>query len=160
MARRFDWLDTQFSNVVVASGVQLISTMMEGVGIQESRGMTVTRMIMDMHYGTATVGGAHGTEIISVGICVVSQEVFAAGVGLDPLVAAEDPVRGWLYKAVFMIGQSVNGGIDIKDRIFDIRAQRKLEGGELVLIHNTTAGGGTSFSTVLTGSIRTLVRLP
>ena len=160
MARRFNWLDTQFSNVVVASGAQLISTMMEGISVEDSRGMTVTRIIMDMHYNSATVGGAHGTEVVSVGIAVVSQEAFAAGVVPDPLVAAEEPVRGWLYKAVFMVGQSVGGGLEIQNRNFDIRAQRKMEGGELVLIHNTTAAGGTSFSMVLTGSVRTLMRMP
>jgi len=156
--RQVRWIEKEVNQAIAAAG-QDVKSMMGGLSTDQTRGMTVTRLIGRVGFSSATVAGAWGVNVLDIGIGVVSQEGFAAGVVPDPSVANDEPVRGWLFRTRVVVSQNGAGGQVVHELHFDIRAQRKVETGELVIIMDNSAISGTSFTINAQGWIRTLVRL-
>ena len=159
MARSFRWFD----NVIgfdVASGSQNLRSLMGGITLDAGRRSTIARILFSGSWASQTVVGVWGTEVISWGIGISSQEVFAAGIVPDPETEAEFPETGWLMRDRFLISQSSGDSPVVHNRAYDLRAQRKVGTGELYLVSTQGPIDGTSFASTFHGMCRVLVRLP
>ena len=159
MARRTKWEDTLLS-ISVASGAGSTQSLMGSVTPNESEGETIVRCIGDLWLFSTTVAGAWGAEQVDIGIGVVAQEAFAAGVTSDPNTADEEPRGGWIYRHRCVVGQNGAGAQFILHCPFDIRSARKIDGDELFVRFNMTNAIGTSFAVGVVGLIRALIKLP
>ena len=159
MARRTRWIDTLVAESTTNLG-QDIESLLAGMSTDSTRGLTVTRVIGDLWLSSGTVAGAWGTQQVSIGIGVVSQEAFVANAIPDPNNNADYPVRGWIYRTCCGVAQNGTGTQVLYRCVFDIRSQRKLDSGELLLVINNDAGLGTSFTVQTFGSVRVLALLP
>ena len=81
--RRTRWLDTKIDETTSDVG-QDTASLLAGVNQDDTRGMTVGRIVGKLWMTSTTIGGAHGVASVDVGIGVVAQESFAAGVFPDP----------------------------------------------------------------------------
>jgi len=157
--RATDWIDTLVA-LSVATGAQVNVSLMTGVAPINVRRQTLARSIFDIGMTSASVAGAYGVQKISIGIGVVSQEAFAAGVLPDPEVAGDQPSRGWVYRTVCLVAQNGSGAQVVYGCTGDIRAMRKLDDGEMFFVATSTAVVGTTFTTSLNGIVRQLWFLP
>ena len=159
MARRpTDWIDSDIS-AGVASGAQLLTTLLPGLAPEDFRGATVIRTIIALSFHSVTVAGAWGVQKVDLAIGIAAQEAFAAGVVPDPGVGTEKPSRGWLWRTSRSVGQ--NGvGTPVVDHLFaDIRGSRKIENGEVYFVVDNLALVGTAFSVGVRGIIRLLIKI-
>ena len=159
MARKPAWEDTLVDTNVI-SGSVASPTMMTGLDRDEARGLTITRLIGRLDFSSATVAGAYGHQIIDVALAVLDRDAIAASALPDPNDADDSPATGWLYRNRIRVMQNGVGANTITTLTFDVRSQRKLNGGQLELILVSTASTGTNFTTDVSGIIRTLVLLP
>ena len=159
--RRRAWHDLEFATTI-ANGTQVFSDLLQNLPATEQMGCTITRIITRLSYSPVVTIGADGAQVISVGICIVSEESFNASVLPDPDVNADDPVTGWLLKTqrpvrVMLSPDDVLHGVIHED----LRAQRKMGNrAKLVIITNSTADEATSFDVRVVGIVRTLCLLP
>ncbi len=160
MARRMtDWEDTLI-DTNTASGAQDVVSLTSSLGPTDLRGVTLIRMIVNLWCNSTQVAGAWGTQTAFVGIGIVTQEAFVAGVVPDPNNAIEEPARGWIYRTAWGVAQNGSGCQIIYDKMADIRAARKIENGQLFLALNNVVGEGTAFTLTLKGIVRCLLKLP
>jgi len=163
MPREMRWFDTNISMATLASsgGIQ-VRNLVGGVTIEEGRRATVTRIILTMTSHSVTVAGAWGVSQLAFGIGIVSEDAFVAGGAAipSPIVNAEFPPTGWLLREEVSISQNGVGGQVVFQHRWDIRAQRKLGMGVLILQVINTAITGTAFAVGVHGQARVLCRLP
>ncbi len=161
MARGLTWIDNTVDQVVVNNTVEQIS-MFEGNPPIDIRRSTITRIIIALSVFSTTVGGAWGVQKVSMGMGVVGQSAVLAGTNAlpDPLLTSERPSRGWMWFKHMAVSQNVQGGQVVFEVPADLRSQRKVQDGELVLIIRNTNVQGTLFAVQLVGSVRVLLRLP
>ena len=159
MARRTAWEDTLFDSTVLSGGAAS-PTLMVGLTRDESRGLTITRMIGELSFASNTIAGAFGNQIIDIGIAILDRDAIAASAHPDPNSVEDEPPSGWLYRNRIRVGQNGAGAPTIYVVRFDMRAQRKLNGGQVELILQSTTSTGTAFTVDFSGIIRTLVLLP
>jgi len=159
MARKAQWIDTlALSNIV--DGGQALTSMMGGMGTVDSRGLTTSRIIVDLSL-SAPVAVSDGLQTVSLGIAVVSQEAFNASVVPDPNLGADRPPRGWLWRTqVVVAGAASMSSAQPLRLMADIRGMRKVDDGELILITNNDSNDGTTFTVRLRGILRTIFLLP
>jgi len=159
MPRATDWIDTLVA-LDVANNAQDNVSLMTGVAPVNVRRQTLVRTILELSFHSATVAGVWGTQRLSIGVGITSQEAFAAGVLADPNTAGDQPSRGWIYRNRIVVGQNGVGGPVVHQVSKDIRAMRKLDDGECFLTIANDAGLGTSFTCTVEGIIRQLWLLP
>ncbi len=159
MPRHTRWIDALI-DVSVGSGAQMTQTLFPGIGPDDLRNSTIVRTITELGMFSTTVGGAQGVQAIDIGLGVISQEAISAGIFPDPNATGDFPVRGWLFRKRCLVGQGVGGEPQLFACEFDIRSQRKLDTGQYFAIINNTGLKGTTFTTRVTGMVRTLVLLP
>ena len=159
MPRRTDWVDT-ILNEVPTSGGQASDSLLGGLSEQDTRGLTLIRMILAFSLTSESIAGAYGIQSIDVGVGVVSQEAFAAGIFPDPVTASDKPPRGWIYRTNRAVAQNGAGSPIIQEVLADIRGARMVENGELVIIVNNSNIVGTSFTCRVRGLVRCLFKLP
>ena len=128
----------------------------------EKRGCTVVRIIMDLVVWPIPPGAVSGVDLLSMGVQMVSDDAFAAGAMADPEDDADFPVTGWLYRGVFLVrDETLATGIgDFTVVQKDLRVQRKMDRGTLVLTVHNTGLEGTFFTIRTTGIVRVLYKLP
>ncbi len=160
MARRLAWADRLFSTDIL-TGAQLILDLLSTAPDLDT--ITATRLIgrMLFHPNTLTGTPNRGVATMDVGIGVVSEEAFLAGVVPDPLSEAEAPARGWLYRtrmaAVFSNGNAIENENHLwPELMFDVRAMRKVDKGRLVFIVNNSLAVEAGVTVTVTGIVRTL----
>ena len=135
---------------------------MQNLPATEQTGCTVTRILMDLVACPTSAVAADGLMRVSIGIGEVSEEAFNALVVPDPNVNAEEPVSGWMYKAMKAV-QSIVVPDHVHAGVFkeDLRAQRKLGNrSKLVMVTNNDAIEATAFDVVVVGLVRVLLLLP
>jgi len=159
VARKATWIDTLIA-FSVASGAQQVISLMGGLLPIETRGYTLTRTILELSMVPPTAV-SDGFQAVSLGVQLVSQEGFNAGVVPDPNVGADRPPRGWVYRT----RRAVAGAASMVSHdplliMADIRAKRRVDDGELVLTINNDAIDGTAFSVRLDGIVRCAYLLP
>ena len=162
MAKRSTvWTNTHIDELVVANG-EAIPSLMGDYTTRETQGWTLTRLISYMWVQQGVVGTVVGSMRLDFGVGVVSQDAFTASAVPDPSTPQEEPPRGWVYKdALFVSDHSTDGLITPSSREVraDIRAARKVEGGELVMVINNTVFGGATFTVQVAGLVRCLFLL-
>ena len=157
MPRPTDWIDTHVT-LSINSGAQGLQSLMTGVAPVNMRGMTLIRTIISLGMFSTTVAGAWGLQDINIAIGVASQEAFAAAVVPDPS-AADKPPRGWVWRSYAAVSQNGSGAPVVATLVADIRGARKIENGELYIVADSGAAGGTAFTTDINGLVRTLYKL-
>ena len=158
--RRTSWEDTIFDADAIAEGSAGVNFALDGTLSQaDSQGLTLTRCIGDLTFLSGTTAGANGQQRLSLGIGMASREAFTAGVLPDPESETEEPARGWVYRTVLGVTQSVQAQPMVRLQ-FDIRAQRRLDSGRLWVRVVNLDVGGTGFNILVCGIVRSLFLLP
>ena len=145
MARRTAWED-ELIDFNVSDAGQSSTQLMSTITADESRGTTLTRLIYELAVFSTTVAGAWGTQFLDLGIAVLDEDAFVAGALPDPNVEGAEPPRGWVWRTRCVVAQNGTGTPIILRCVGDLRAQRKMDGGVLVLIANSTGGPPKPFS--------------
>ena len=153
------WIDTVF-DVDVASGTSRTDSLMTGVSSTQTRfdRMTLLRTIVGLDVARAVHDSGEGSEKVSLGIGVTSQEAFAAGIVADPETASDFPVKGWVWRASYRVyGFAADQPAVFNVRIDkDLRGNRKLENGEMYMATTVAALEGSNSSTTIVGIVRQL----
>ena len=161
-ARRRRLWETLGHAATIANGAQTFVDLLQNIPDTEQMGLTVTRLLFDMWFTPDVGTGADGAQMVDVGIGLVSEEAFNAGILPDPNQNADQPVTGWLFKARTVVQVMVSPDAVLGGHMqVDLRAQRKMgQRAKLVLIMNNTAVVSTSFNVRNTGMTRVLCLLP
>jgi len=159
--RRTKWEDTHIATTIAAGATSL------GVAIDgtpsgdDAQGLTLTRMLGELSFMSTTVAGAWGVQVLTMGVGGSSRVAFTADSLPTPNSNVEQPPRGWVWKTSVAVAQNGAGAPVVMERVhFDIRAQRKLDGGRLWIVFVNVNLQGTSASVLVSGLIRVLFLLP
>ena len=153
------WIDTVVQSTIAVGGSTVLS-LMTGVSSTQSRfdQMTLLRTIIGLDIGRQVYDSGEGSEIVSLGIGIASQEAFAAQVLADPFTSTDFPTRGWIWRGVYRVfGFAADQPAVFTRRIdLDLRSQRKLENGEAYInMQMSSLEGAPSISQVV-GLVRQL----
>ena len=155
MVRRSStWVDT-ILNFSVANGAEGFQNLMFGLTVDDARGWTLVRTIVDMGLSASTVAGAFGVTQCQMGIGLATEPAIAAGVGSlpDPDLPGEHPGRDWIwvgYEGVFQNGVGVD---PVRMVHLDLKSRRKIDQEQLVLIIAANSIIGTTFSVAVRGRV-------
>ena len=120
--------------------------------------MTLMRTIIGIDIAHLVHDSGEGSQDVTLGIGVTSQEAFAAGILPDPNQETEHPTRGWVWRyRCRTYGFAADQAAVYNHRVDkDVRSRRKLENGECYInIFNTADQGSTGTINVI-GLIRQL----
>ena len=153
------WVDSTLSIQVASSG-QDSRSLITGFSAADTRlaQMTLLRTIIGVDIAYTVHDSGEGSQKVSLGIGITSQEAFAAGTLPDPVLATDYPTRPWIWRAEYRVfGFAADQPTIFTRRLdLDIRAMRKLENGEVfIVVDNFPIEGVTASITVL-GLIRQL----
>ena len=160
--RRGTSWDDQLFNFDIASGGRVEFLLMENVSDTESRGLTLARLILGYSLVPSVPGVASGSQKMSTGIFLASDDAFSSGGVPEANQQADYPVSGWLYRDQFIIvDETLATGFPVVIRIDkDLSVQRKLDRASLVVGMMNDPIEGTPFNVRAIGLIRSLYRLP
>ena len=156
MARPGFWIDTLVHITALQNTQTSISLMTNVSATQSRRGWTCVRTIIGLDIARTVHDSGEGSELVSFGIAVASQEAFAASALSDSEIATDHPTRGWLFRAQYRIyGFAADQPAVYNMRVDkDIRAKRKLDNGEMFLTAMSLAQDGTFGASEITGIVR------
>ena len=159
--RQTSW-DDQLFNFDTASGSRVDFLLVQNVSDTESRGLTLARMILGFTFLPSVPGVASGSQAISIGVALASDDAFAAGALPEPQVESDFPVGGWLYRSQYIVvDETLATGFPLPVRIdVDLSVQRKLDRASLYCTMINDPIEGTAFNVRMIGLIRSLYRLP
>jgi len=158
MARRTVWHDTLFADTV-ATGAALNRSLMLLVSQNEARGLTLVRTILDIQL-TPSIPLNDGMQMMDIGIGLASRDSFSAGDLPDPGAAADEPIRGWIFRTRCAVMRDATQQVPVTHCVGDFRAMRKIDAGELYAKFDNTTLAGTAFTVFIVGLIRCLFLLP
>ncbi len=162
MARPAAWADTMLS-MALGDGVSESANMLTTLSPSDTK--TVVRLVGRLTALPQTPDAqVDGVMSVRMGIGVAAAEAFgiAASAGLpQPDIAADVPIRGWLYRQHMLVGKEHAGGVTNEwahvDMVqFDLRAARKVDRGVLYFIAEANVIDGTAFGVRLIGLLRAL----
>ena len=136
--------------------------LLKAVSDPEKRGCTLVRTIIKLAFRETPPGVASGSQIIDVGIGLVSVDARVAGALPDPAAAGDFPVTGWIYRSRVLVPAEALGTGYVQPVIIqeDLRSQRKLDRADPVLIVDSTTDEGAELTVRIVGIIRMLYKLP
>jgi len=153
------WIDT-IINQAVAEGATTPLSLMTGVSSLDTRmsQMTLLRTIVGIDIAYTVHDSGEGSQVVSLGLGIASQEAFAASILADPQTATDFPARGWIWRARYRVyGFAADQAAVFNRRIdLDLRAKRKLENGESFINMANNAQEGVASAVSITGVIRQL----
>ena len=160
--RKTQWQDTLIS-VTLVEAAQAGITLLGDLASVDTQGMTLTRLLirLTVQQVVSTVGTANETSLYDMGIGVIEQDAFAAAVFPDPVSQDDSTPRGWVYRVRLALTDVA--AVPSWDPQFiqeDLKGQRTIGNGELVLIHNNNASIGDGFTMHINGIVRCLFLLP
>ena len=159
MARRQSlWIDILIEFTVL-DGSQASLGMVLTPG-SESEGFTVVRTILNISYFPSTLAVANGAQGVDIGLGIASKESIASAVLPDPLSADEKPIGDWMHRDRVVVMDDATDPHEPVRRQADIRASRKLAGGEMFLIAQSRVIAAVGFTVELYGICRALVLRP
>ena len=146
--------------MIVAPATDNISLLADVIS-NELVGWTLTRQLVHLWFANDAVEGFHFKTSIDLGVQLVTQEAFSAGVVPDPSVEADRPVLDWVWRDRIMLVTNIDSQVfqDARELRLDIRSRRKIGDGELLLTVDNTAIN-TGFDVRYHGIIRSLFLLP
>ena len=159
-ARRL-WTDT-LVDIAVGTGasnfVDLTSTFL--VNEMRLAQLTLVRTIVGLDVAYSVHDAGEGSQQADLGICGVSREAIAGGVGSlpNPAVAADKPILPWVWRyRARIFGFIADDPAVFTRRIdLDLRSQRRLQNGEMILRVANTAEEGATSTLLFSGLIRCL----
>jgi len=153
------WIDTD-AGLSLASGAVGRLTLMTGVPAASDRfhQMTLLRTIIGIDIAYTVHDSGEGSQIVSVGIGIASQDAFAAGATAGPQTDLDFPTRGWVWRARYRVfGFAADQPAVFVRRVdLDLRSQRKLENGEGYFTGFNAANEGVATAVTISGMIRQL----
>jgi len=159
LARKTLWIDTSAA-LLIAAGGQTHKSLMTGVSSTQTRfdQMTLLRTVIGLDVARFIHDSGEGSDQVSLGIGVTSQEAFAAGSLSDPEVDTDFPSRGWIWRARYRVyGFAADQPAVFNTRVdLDIRSMRKLENGEVFFVGSSELVEGNASTTQVIGLIRQL----
>ncbi len=106
------------------------------------------------------VSVVNGVQALDVGIGVLEQDAFAADITPDPNVAADQTVRGWVWRdRIAVVDNASPEAVRANEVRMDLRGQRRIGDGELALMTVNSPISGTTFSILVVGLIRCLFKM-
>ncbi len=153
------WIDSLI-DLTLASGATVSDSIMSGVSSTQTRfdQMTLLRTIVGIDIAYAVHDSGEGSQQVTVGIAIGSQEAVAASVLPDPEVETDFPIRGWIWRMRYRIfGFSADQPTVFTRRVdLDLRGKRKLENGEAYITADNDPEEGATAAVLVTGMIRQL----
>jgi len=163
MAKRLTFWEDILINTSLANAGQAGFDLLGSTGEAESRGYTLTRIILYLEFYNGTYAGISGRQQVSLGMGMIERDAASALEFPDPHVAADAPGRGWLYRnsrTVLSELDQANSGWPYVTMEADLRGQRKvLYAKPMAIFHNNNLDG-VGFAVRLFGWIRCLYKLP
>jgi len=154
------WIDSLVDLQVGSGGANGLQTLMTGVTPEDTRlgQWTLLRTIIGVDVAHLIHDSGEGSQKVSIGIGVASQEAFAAASISDPEVATDHPTRGWVWRwQGITYGFAADQPAIFTRRIdLDIRARRKLDNGESFVTVNNVNDQGVAGTIGVIGLIRQL----
>ena len=138
MARSMFWIDTLFNQDVVSGGNVSQSLMApHAESTLRLTQLTLTRTIIGIDIAVTVHDSGEGSQGVSLGIGVASQEAVDLGVTAlsDPSIATEFPVKGWVWRAHYRVfGFAADQPAAYQQRaVADVKGQRVLGNGEMYI---------------------------
>ena len=160
--RRLTAWDDENVGFDIASGTEGNLELAQNVADPEKRGCTAIRILVNVWLHASTPGAVSGSQILSIGIALTSDDAFAGSVLPDAEVAADFPVSGWLYRERFMVTDELlsSGVIQPIHVNRDLHASRKLDRATLFIQFANGAIEGSTFNVRAVGLVRVLYKLP
>jgi len=153
------WTDNVITQTVAVAGQAVLSLTSE-LSSAESRFLqkTLLRTIVGLDVGRTVHDSGEGSERVALGIGIVSQEAFTAGVVPDPQTDTDQPVRGWVWRSRYRtFGFAADQPAVFTRRLdIDLRSMRKLDNGEMFFVADVIAHEGVSGAIDVVGIIRQL----
>ena len=158
MPRPRAWGDTMY-NLALVGANESRTNLLTDLSPVETK--TVVRLIGSLKFVPAVdVTAGITVTRYSVGIQVVSEEAFNAGVVPNPENQEEYPARGWLYRGVTAeyldMANNIIDTWSMGELRFDVRAARLVDRGILVCSIIQTASVGVLHNTQVVGIVRAL----
>ncbi len=164
MARKTVWSDILVNSTIAngaQSGVDLTGEFDER---SERRGLTLTRLLIDICLiGNAVSEAVSGHSQLTMGVAVLDSDAFIGAIFPDPQSQDDQPPRPWVWRTSQLVASAQSDGVfPGVPRLIkaDIRSQRMLGMGQLVLIMHNQTLTGTAFSIRAHGIMRGLYLLP
>jgi len=156
------WADTRFNVTMVSTTPKIFD--LAGSLLDTDR-LTCVRVIGQLAFGPSSLSNQVDIQMsLDVGIGVVSQRAFDAGVTAVPIPGIQDeqPESGWLYRTQVVYWKEHASGSTGEIMIpavwhFDIRAARKIDRGVLYLALEANPAVGTAENGHVQGLIRALI---
>jgi len=153
------WVDTVIDfDTTIANQTAL--SLMSGVSSTETRftRMTLLRTIVGLDVGMLVHDSGEGSNKVTLGIAIASQEAFAASNLPDPETSTDFPTRGWIWRARYRVfGFAADQPAVFTRRIdLDLGSRRKLENGEAYIIVTNEAMEGVNSTITTVGIVRQL----
>ena len=156
------WLDELLNIQIGTTGTMTVVDLLANLDPAKTN-VTVVRQLIDLTLYPDGLGqDVDGVQQLDLGIGVVSEEAFGAGVVPDPNQETEYPRDGWLWvRRMVTTNQGGTSGAHYESRHIDddSRSQRKVDRGVLFLAGENSVSSGVGFTCRLSGRIRTLVLL-
>ena len=160
--RKTEWIDTLVDEQTPTAGQDQESLLADYIS-NELAGWTLTRTLIHLWLMPQTPAATFGIQHIDMGIGLVTQEAFAAGVLPEADTETDRPVLDWVWRERVMIAEGGIAGAILQAPVevkADIRSRRKIGDGELFLVVDNTSKSGTAFGVQTSGLIRCLFLLP
>jgi len=145
MPGRMLWIDTVM-NLDVGSGAQGAQDLAVNFTSEQTRitQMTLMRTIIRLDLAYTVHDAGEGSQRLSIGFGIESQESFGAAIHPNPNNGSDFPVRGWIFRGVYRIFGFAADQPAVYNRAVDedMRSRRKLENGvSFVVIDNDPLEG-------------------
>ena len=155
------WIDSLLSEAVSGGGRDLVILGATGLATLELRmaRFTLTRTIIGLDIHPTVPDSGEGDQVVDIGIGLGSIEQSLVADFSDPSVETDFPTTGWLWRARYRVYAVAAGDQNRAGHVrvdLDIRGQRKLQNGRMLLTTTNQDNQGVSTAITLTGIIRQL----
>ena len=142
-------------DTTLGAGSSVGISMDGGVPEDEIKGLTATRMIIDLTAVALTAGSG---SLLAGGVYIIENDALSATVFAEPQDSIDD--AGWMWRVARrpVFTSVVNDSSQVTRLVYDIRSQRKYPGEDytLVMVLVNLSGGATSMN--IDGIVRTLLK--
>jgi len=159
--RRGVWVDTNV-DIDIANGNSSELTLIGAYSPEQTHGMTLVRTLFQYSLFDATGEALDGLQRFYMGVGLAPQEAFVAGVASlpNPQIQGDRPLDGWILKTVDIAVSGPESAVQVTRRQMDVRASRKVDGGELYIVLRNSLSLGASFTVRCVGLMRMFILRP